>query len=430
MTVASVTQVSSTSSAQITSYHKLVLLSAFLGWMFDSMDLNVFTLILFPCIKELIQSNNPAEIAKIGSIVIAIKLFAWGIGGVLFGVAADKYGRAKIMALTIVIYALFTGLSAFATSWPMLALFQGLAGIGIGGEWAAGAAIVAETWPADKRARAIQIMQLAFAFGFFLAALDNLVLGQYGWRVVIGVGVIPVFVTVFIRRYIKEPERWVQVNENRKKNGTEESGMQIFKAIFGKEHLRNTIIGVTVASAAMLGCWAGLSLLPTWIMQLTTAAKAGNPVTMVSYAFMLMMVGALLGYITLIWLSDFLGRKKCYFLFWTAALISSLYLFTQVKDISTLIWFMPIYGYFVIGGFGTFATYLPELFPTRVRGTGQGFCWNMARFLTGFGPLSAGFLIEYFGSIPKVAAALSLFFIVGLVAIWFGPETKGINLED
>ena len=125
-----------------------------------------------------------------------------------------------------------------------------------------------------------------------------------------------------------------------------------------------------------------------------------------------------------------MGRKKCYFLFWTAALISSLYLFTQVKDISTLIWFMPIYGYFVIGGFGTFATYLPELFPTRVRGTGQGFCWNMARFLTGFGPLSAGFLIEYFGSIPKVAAALSLFFIVGLVAIWFGPETKGINLED
>ena len=234
MTVASVTQVSSTSSSQITSYHKLVLLSAFLGWMFDSMDLNVFTLILFPCIKELIQSNNPAEIAKIGSIVIAIKLFAWGIGGVLFGVAADKYGRAKIMALTIVIYAVFTGLSAFATSWPMLALFQGLAGIGIGGEWAAGAAIVAETWPADKRARAIQIMQLAFAFGFFLAALDNLVLGQYGWRVVIGVGVIPVFVTIFIRRYIKEPERWVQVNENRKKNGTEESGMQIFKAIFGK----------------------------------------------------------------------------------------------------------------------------------------------------------------------------------------------------
>jgi len=420
----------SNESSEITKYQKLVLLSAFLGWMFDSMDLNIFTLILFPCIKELIQSTNPAEIAKIGSLVIAIKLFAWGIGGVLFGIAADRYGRAKIMGVTILIYALFTGLSAFATSWEMLAVFQALAGIGIGGEWAAGAAIIAETWPAKNRARAIQVMQLAFAVGFFLAAINNLLLGQYGWRVVIGVGIIPLFLTIFIRRYVKEPERWLRVSEERNKDPQQSSNWKIFTAIFSKPHLKNTIVGVTVASAAMLGCWAGLALLPTWIMQLTTAAKAGNPVSMVSYAFMLMMVGAFAGYVSLIWLSDFLGRRKCYFLFWSLALVSSLYLFTQVNDIYTLIWFMPIYGYFVIGGFGTFATYLPELFPTRVRGTGQGFCWNMARFLTGFGPLSAGFLIYSMGSIPKVAAILSLFFIVGLVAIWFGPETKGMPLED
>jgi len=420
----------SNESSEITKYQKLVLLSAFLGWMFDSMDLNIFTLILFPCIKELIQSTNPAEIAKIGSLVIAIKLFAWGIGGVLFGIAADRYGRAKIMCVTILIYALFTGLSAFATSWEMLAVFQALAGIGIGGEWAAGAALIAETWPAKNRARAIQVMQLAFAVGFFLAAINNLLLGEYGWRVVIGVGIVPLFLTIFIRRYVKEPERWLRVSEERNKDPKQSSNWKIFTAIFSKPHLKNTIVGVTVASAAMLGCWAGLALLPTWIMQLTTAAKAGNPVSMVSYAFMLMMVGAFAGYVSLIWLSDFLGRRKCYFLFWSLALVSSLYLFTQVNDIYTLIWFMPIYGYFVIGGFGTFATYLPELFPTRVRGTGQGFCWNMARFLTGFGPLSAGFLIYSMGSIPKVAAILSLFFIVGLVAIWFGPETKGMPLED
>lgn len=430
MTANTVSGISTSDSSETTQYQKLVLLSAFLGWMFDSMDLNIFTLILFPCIKELIQSTNPAEIAKIGSIVIAIKLFAWGIGGVVFGVIADRYGRAKTMALTVLIYALFTGLSAFATSWEMLAFFQALAGIGIGGEWASGAAIIAETWPAKNRARAIQVMQLAFSVGFFLAAIDNLVLGQFGWRWVIGVGVIPVFLTIIIRRYVKEPERWVKVSEERKSEAQGDSGWKIFSAIFSKPHLKNTIVGVTVASAAMLGCWAGLSLMPTWIMQLTSAAKAGNPVTMVSYSFMLMMVGAFAGYVSLIWLSDFLGRRKCYFLFWSLALVSSLYLFTQVNDIYTLLWFMPIYGYFVIGGFGTFATYLPELFPTRVRGTGQGFCWNMARFLTGFGPLSAGFLIQSMGSIPKVAAALSLLFIVGLVAIWFGPETKGIPLED
>jgi MFS family permease len=416
---------------KITRYQMLALVSAFLGWMFDSMDLNLFTLVLFPAVSELIGNTNPAEVSRVGGLIMAIKLLSWGVGGIVFGVAADRYGRAKIMAVTIIIYSVFTGLSAFAQSWEQLALFQALAGIGIGGEWAAGAALVAETWPTKYRARAIQIMQMAFALGFFVAALDNLILGQYGWRWVIAVGAIPAIVTVLIRHWVPEPEKWVKVREAEALQVAQ--GMaptSTFREIFKGNLRRNTIVGVLVASAAMIGCWGGLTLLPSWIQQLSKTAPDLKPQDAISYAFMLMMAGATLGYITLIYLSDTLGRRWCYFLFWAGALISSLYLFMYVDDLYTVLWFMPIYGYFNIGGFGTFATYLPELFPTRVRATGQGFAWNMARVITAIGPIMIGVLVHRFGTLPNAAAVVSLFIIVGLVAIWFGPETKGKSLED
>lgn len=427
-TTSDLTALRDEAASLITRYHKLVLASAFLGWMFDSMDLNVFTLILVPCIRDLAQTTNPADVARIGGAVMAAKLFFWGVGGILFGIAADRFGRAKIMGVTIIIYSLFTGLSAFATSWQQLAVFQSLAGLGIGGEWAAGAALVAEAWPARHRAKAIQIMQMAFAFGFFAAALDNLLLGSYGWRWVIGFGVVPAVLTVIIRRFVPEPQMWTNEVQRDKASGGSPF-FETMRTIFSPPLRRKTIVGVLVASAAMIGCWGGLTLLPNWIQQLVGSGRSTlSAKDAVSYSFMLMMVGAAAGYLTLAWLSDILGRRWCYFIFWTCALIVSVYVFTQVNDISDLMKWMPVYGFFVIGGFGTFATYLPELFPTRVRATGQGFCWNMARAITALGPFSVGFLLHQFGTFAAVSAALSSVILLGLVAIWFGPETRGTAL--
>jgi MFS family permease len=189
-------------------------------------------------------------------------------------------------------------------------------------------------------------------------------------------------------------------------------------------------VGALVASAMMIGCWGGLTLLPSWIQQLVRAGGGTSGVSTISYAFMLMMVGAVAGYLTLIWLTDALGRRLSYFVFCLGSLLASLYLFIIIKDLPTLLWFMPVYGYFAIGGFGTFAAYLPELFPTWVRATGQGFCWNLARMLTAIGPLAAGTLIATFGSFPAAAASTTVAFLVGLVAIWFGPETRGVPLQD
>ncbi|MDT7555201.1 MAG: hypothetical protein QOI16_3741, partial [Pseudonocardiales bacterium] len=166
----------------MTRYLWLVLASAFLAWMFDSIALNVFTLILTPSMADLLHTTNRAAIVGTGGLIVAIKLVAWGVGGTLFGVLTDRFGRARIMLVTIVIYAVFTGLSAAAQDWVQLAIFQAIAGLGIGGEWSAGAALLAESLPERLRPRLMIIMQLAFSVGYFFAAVVNLAVGAASWR--------------------------------------------------------------------------------------------------------------------------------------------------------------------------------------------------------------------------------------------------------
>ncbi|MBV8457452.1 MAG: MFS transporter, partial [Acetobacteraceae bacterium] len=169
----------------------IALASASLAWLFDAMDLQLFTLVLFPSISSLIHSTNPGRVAATGGLIAAGKFFAWGLGGIAFGVVADRTGRARTMVATVIIYATFTGLSGLAQTWWQLAALQALAGIGMGGEWAAGAALVAETWPERSRVRAMQMMQLCFGLGFFAAAALNLIIGPYGWRWVFAAGAAP-----------------------------------------------------------------------------------------------------------------------------------------------------------------------------------------------------------------------------------------------
>lgn len=416
--------------SSIARYQWITLGAAFLGWLFDSMDLNLFTLVLFPSVGQLIKSSNPPAVAEIGGYIIAIKLFCWGIGGIIFGVVADRIGRSRTMMITVIVYAVFTGLSGLAQTWQQLATFQAIAGFGIGGEWAAGAALVAESWPEKYRARAMQIMQMAFAFGFFVAALDNLLLGPLSWRWVLAAGAVPALLALPLQWLVPEPERWLKVRRN--ESVAHLSAMGTFAMIFSPSLRRRTIVGTLVSASMMIGCWGGLALLPSWVQQLVHAS-GGSPlvgIQTVSYVIMLMMIGAVLGYSSLIFLTDGIGRRPSYFVFCLGSLLSTLYLFIYIKDLNTLMWFMLVYGYFIIGGFGTFAAYLPELFPTRVRASGQGFCWNAARSVTAIGPLIGGVLVGTFGSIPAAAASTAIFFLVGLVAVWFGPETRGMELKD
>ena len=306
--------------------------------------------------------------------------------------------------------------------WQLVAL-QFLAGIGIGGEWAAGAALIAETWPERTRVRAMQVMQMAYAFGFFLAAGVNIFLGPIGWRYVLMAGIVPAVATLFIRTFVPEPERWKAARR-------QESATATFAAIFAPDSRRNTLVGVTIALAMMVGSWAALTLLPGWISQLLGPANASQAAWTISWSFMLLNFGAVAGYLTLIFVADVLGRRRCYFVFCVGSLVSILYTFQPGTTLAQLQTMLPVLGYFIVGGFGTFAAYLPELFPTRIRATGQGFCYNMSRMLTAPGPLIAGTLVGTFGSIPQASSAVAWFLVVGMVAIWFGPETAGQPLRD
>lgn len=417
-------------SEKITKIAWLALGSACLGWMFDSMDLNLFTLILFPTVSDLIGSSNPGSVAAVGGTIVAIKLFAWGLGGILFGVVADRIGRSRTMIITILIYAVFTGLSGLARNWTELAVLQAIAGVGIGGEWAAGAALVAETWPDKYRSKAMQVMQMSFAFGNFCAAGVNLAVGPYGWRWVFLAGALPAIFTLGIRRWVPEPERWKHARAVQK--GTEsDSAKETFLAIFRPPFRRNTIVGVIISAAMMIGSWGGLILLPTWVYTLLgSGATPGAKLQAVSEVFFIMNIGAVAGYALLIWLVDWVGRRWSYFLFCFGAYACSVIMFTQAHTYQQLLFYVFFLGFFANGGFGTFAIYLPELFPTRFRATGQGFCWNVARMFTGVGPFVTGLLVTTFGSVPYASLGISWVFAFGLVAIWFGPETRGTALTD
>ncbi len=406
---------------------KLALLSGFLGWMFDSMDLNLFTLVMVPSIKELTGAATPSAIAAAGGIGVGLKIFGWGLGGVIFGVVADRIGRSRTLVLTILIYSVFTALCGFVQNFWQLALLQTLAGIGIGGEWAAGSALIAETWPERTRVKAMQIMQMAYAFGFFLAAGVNIFLGPFGWRIVLMAGIVPAVATVFIRAFVPEPKRWIAAREITK----DESAVETFTAIFARDHIRNTIVGVTIAFAMMAGSWAALTLLPGWINQLLGPSTPAVAAWTISWSFMLMNFGAVAGYIVLVFFADAIGRRLSYFIFCAGGLASILYTFRDGTTLAQLQTMLPVMGFFILGGFGNFAAYLPELFPTRIRATGQGFCYNMSRLLTSPGPLIVGTLVGTFGgSIPRASSMVALTLLIGMVAIWFGPETAGKPLRD
>lgn len=410
----------------------MALASACAAWMFDAMDLQIFTLILFPTVSELIRSNDPGAVAYTGGVIVGLKLVALGLGGVAFGVAADRVGRAKTMIITVLIYSVFTGLSALAHSWWQLAVLQGLAGIGIGGEWAAGTALVVETWPERTRPQALQIIQMCFAAGFFLAAAINFIIGPMGWRYVFAVGAAPALVTVFVRLFVPEPQRWIAIRDHRlsaTRAGSNDTAFASFLSLFAPPIRRRVIVGLSVATSMMIGAFGGATLLPIWVRGLV----GGDPklaVTVTSQCFMLMNVGGVVGYLALMWLNDTIGRRWSFFLMSVGCAAANLFMFTEIGTSVGLLRFAVVYGFFAVGGFGTFAVYLPELFPTRIRASGQGLCWNAARILTAVGPIAIGAIVNAFHSTSTAGATLSVVYLLGLVAIWFGPETRGTPLQD
>ena len=407
-----------------------MLFVAWLGWVFDSMDSTIYALVLQPALHDLLRSPGGGSVTSevigwYGGIIFSIFLIGWAIGGVVFGVLADYFGRTKALVFTILIYAVFTGMAALSQTWWQLALFRFITALGIGGEWAAGAALVAEVWPEDKRTKAAGLLQSAWAAGFLVAAVLNLLLRNCGWRPIFVVGIAPAVVALFIFLWVKEPERWVQARaEEQRAGGTRPPKLA---ELFAPGLARSTMVGSGLAFVAVFGLWGATNWTPTLIRALPDlqGMNAAGLASRVSYATMLLNVGALAGYLSFGPLADRLGRRCVFALMCLGSLVLLPITFLTPRTYAQVLLLLPLLGFFNNGIFSGFPIYLPELYPTRIRATGAGFCFNVGRVLASTGPFVTGYLVTVLGSFGRAASAVAAIYIVGLLILPFAPETKG-----
>ena len=409
------------SREKLSRYQIGVLVVAWLGWIFDSMDATIYALVLNPALKELLGSRNAAaDIGWYGGIIFSIFLVGWALGGVVFGIVADYLGRARTLVITILIYAVFTGLAGFSHTWWELALYRFLTALGIGGEWAAGATLVAEVWPESLRVKGAGLLQSAWGAGYFLAAGLYLALSGQSWRVMFFVGILPAFVALIARLKVREPERWKQAK------ATAGARLTLWE-LFTPERRRDTLVGAALAFVAVFGLWGATNWTPSLIRELLGPRHldTGAVAKMVSYAVMSLNAGAIVGYLAFPPIAERIGRRGAFLIMMLGAAVTLPSTFLAPKSYSTVLLILPILGFFTNGMFSGFPVYLPEIFPTRIRATGAGFCFNAGRTLAAAGPFLTGYLVAHLGSFARAASSIAVIYVVGMLVLLFARETKG-----
>ncbi len=405
---------------ELTPYQWRVLVCTCLGWALDIMDGYLYAIILFPAMSDLLQTTESPVIGWYGGIILSIFMVGWALGGLIFGPIADRYGRSKTMAVTILIYAGFTGLCATAGSWQELAFYRFMTGLGIGGEWSAGAALIAETWPPRSRAKAAGIMQASGGIGFFLASLLYLFAGPYGWRWVFGLGILPAIVAFYIRRTLDEPERWVRAK------ATENP----LRSLLARPVRRDVIVGTALVVIATFGYQGAIQWVPSWVSSLLHAQGPRAVIPQISLVTSVLNGGGILGCLFFPWVADRWGRKPALTLYFAGAALAVPITFFFVQNFVVAVVISPLVGFFAAGVFTGFAIYLPELFPTAMRATAQGFCYNFARFFSAAAPFIAGAMVSAYGSFSRAISSIGLVYLVALIVLVFARETKGKALPD
>jgi MFS family permease len=400
--------------------------AAWFGWTLDGMDSVIYALVLSPAMKELLPksglANSPADIAFAGSILFALFLVGWGLS-FIWGPLADRFGRARCLAVTILIFSVFTGAAAFAQNVWELALFRFLAGIGIGGEWAMAGTYVAEAWPEDRRKMGAGYLQTGYYAGFFLAAALNFTVGAtFGWRAMFLCGAAPILVALFTLSRVKEPPRW-----ERSHGGPRSHPLRM---IFSGPYFKRTIVNSALVSVAIIGLWAGTVYEPTAL--LTLAKNAGftpaQGTRIASLGTAILSVGTILGCLLVPVLAEKFGRKPTLALYFTGMAASILLAFGwafHLKDglvpFITVLFFLGLAG----GNFAVFSLWLPEQYNTQMRATAFAFCTSFGRFLGAGANFAIAALVGWAGSLGYAVALTAIPFLLGLAIIPFAHETKG-----
>ena len=405
-----------------------VLAAAFLGWMFDGLEMGIFPLVARPALQQMQASLGGAVTdAYVGDwmgIITATFLLGAALGGIVFGWLGDKIGRVRALSLSILAYSLFTGLTYFAQTPWHLAGMRFVAALGMGGEWALGVALVMEVWPEKYRPFLAGAIGAAANVGFLLIAIIgiNFRVTQDSWRWVALVGAAPALLTFFIRLFVPESEKWQHAQS------IATAPAKPLREIFGPALRKKTLLATVFCGVVLIGTWGSVQWLPAWADQLTH----GKIPEAKAYTQALTAFGAVIGSIFGAWLTARAGRRAAYFLLCLGALVSCGVLYRTIDGYGTPFLSMVfLVGVLSAAFYGWIPLYLPELFPTRVRATGQGFAYNAGRVLAAAGALYTGQLMQQFnGSFARAGAIITLVYLVGMAAIWFAPETKGQPLPE
>jgi len=416
----------------IGKYHMMVFLGCWLGGIFDGMDSTLMSVVMPTAIGELVGSSDKAVIGPIAAYVTSVFLFGWMAGGILFGVIGDKLGRVRSMVLSILLYALFTGLAGLAHDWHQLAICRFLTGLGIGGELVSISTFLAEVWPNRSRALAIGVLITSYQAGVFIAGSINTLF--HDWRTAFWIGALPALLVIFMRLAMKESDRWMEAREKQLKSAEPTSH---FKELFQKRNAKSLMVGGLAFGGLLVGYWASLAWIPLWIQDLLHNTGTGNER---GIATMYQGIGAMLGCSLAGVFSNWIGRRNT--IIWSSlgCFAASAMLFLGHTSFSTAIyWESSILGLFIGLIQAVMYIYLPELFPTLIRASGTGFCLNVGRFVTAIAVFYVGDLLKLVtkhnlaqnwlgnGALSSYGVAAFLFavaYLVAVVAAVFGEETK------
>jgi MFS family permease len=416
------------------------LIASWLGWMFDGYETYALVLVMGSAVHQFLPPERlPRASVYIGGLLAATML-GWAGGGIAAGILADYFGRRRTLMLSILCYAVFSGLAAISWDYWSLLAFRFLIGLGLGAEWGPGAAIVAEQWAPASRGKAGGVLHAAYGVGLLLASgiwLFVSRLGQSSWRYMFLVGILPALLLLYVRRWVDEPAVWTETSRNRReaqqrvqmgKGSSHDKQLVRFTVseILSDLELRRRIgILLLMSVTTVVGWWSASTWIPEFAAQLNARSLSQMQLSssMIGVMFSL---GSVAGFLTLGFFADTVGRKPTIWFYYLGALVVTLCYFLFARERTALLVMAGVNGFFSSGQFAWMTIYLPELFPTRVRGTAMSLVFDTSRSIAGLGPLLAGWLVTLFGGIGNAAAVMSLIYIVGLIATPFaGAETRG-----
>ena len=389
------------------------LIAGSLGWMLDAMDVMLYSFVLAYLIREFHMSTGTAGLLN------SLTLGASAIGGFCFGILADRIGRTRALMASILMYSISSAACGLSHSIPQLAVFRFLLGLGMGGEWSSGAALIAETWRAEHRGRALGLMQSAYAIGEAVAAIVVLVVfPRLGWRAVFFVGVLPALLVFWIYRGVPEPELWKSRSRDKKSGG--------LRQLLQKDVFRNGLLATAMNACAMFGYWGLFTWIPGYLSLPISQGGRGLTLVAATTLYLVLSPGKWLGYASFGFFADAFGRRKPYFTYLLiAAILVPLY--AVIRNPILLLLLGPFVAFFGTGFFSGYAAIASELFPGEIRAAAMGLSYNLGRGLSAAAPFAVGAIATRFGFLPGFFLLAGAFLAAALLALLL-PETRGREL--